>query len=572
MARVLKMGLEAKSALENGVNKVADTVKITLGPKGRNVLIDRTKNNLAPMIINDGVSVAREIQLEDEFENMGAQLIIEAATKTNELVGDGTTTTIVLSQAIILEGLKNLVAGANPIMLRNGLKLASEKVIEAITSFAKEVVTTEEIQRVASISSKSAEMGVLLAQAFELVKKEGFITIEDSKTMDTNLEYIEGMRLKSGYLSKVMCTDKEHKKAEYANPYLLIADKEISDIQDLLPLMELIVKEKAPLLIVARDVAGEALNTLVLNKAKGIIQVAAIKAPGFGQMQKDLMEDLAIYTGGTVIDELKGLDIKSASLQMLGRAKSVQIQKEDTIVLNGKGDFKLIKDRIQFISRMSEETDSQFDKERFRERISKLSGGIAVIRVGAMSELESNENKLRIEDAIASTKAAIRGGVVPGGGAAYMYAQAAIDDLLFNQEVNQEMNREANLKLNQKMTQEMTQEITQDVNKEMNGEMNQDEITGCRILRKALERPLWQIASNAGLQPDTIVEEQKMQQFPKGYDVENEAFVDMLEHGILDPLETEIKALECAVSIASTLLTSEAVNVIVSGSEVMPTQ
>jgi len=537
MARKLLMNIEAKNALEIGVNKVANTVNITLGPKGRNVLIDRSNNKLSPLIINDGISIAREIELEDPFENMGARLIIEAATKTNEMIGDGTTTAIVLTQAIVQEGLKNMVAGANPILIRNGMKKASSAVIAALNSMAWKITTSEQIKRVATISSKNEEIGEMIAKAMEsLIREDGFITIEDSNTMETELEIIQGMRLKTGYISKAMCTDRVGKKVEFMQPYILIADKEISDITELLPLLEKIVNEKAQLLIIARDVIGDALNTIVLNKAKGIIQVAAIKATGYGRMQQDLLQDLAVFTGGIVVDELAGMHLKDVKLGMLGRAKSVQVQKENTIILGGYGDNEKILDRTAFIREKSEESDSVFDKERYRERISKLSGGIAVIKVGASSELEANEKKLRIEDAIASTKAAIKGGVVPGGGSAYIYSQVAIDEMI------------------------------------QNSELDYDELTGAKIIKRALERLLWQIASNAGLPAAVIVAKQKTMVFPVGFDAEKEEFVDMEKQGILDPVNVEIKALECAVSVASTLLTSEAVNIIVKGTESMPTR
>ena len=536
MARKLLMNIEAKNALESGVNKVANTVNITLGPKGRNVLIDRTNNKLSPLIINDGISIAREIELEDPFENMGARLIIEAATKTNEMIGDGTTTSIVLTQAIVHEGLKNIVAGANPIPLRNGMKKASAAVIEALSSMAWKVSTRDQIKRVATISSKNEETGELIAKAMDSINREdGFITIEDSNTMEVELEVIQGMRLITGYISKAMCTDKVGKKVDFINPYILIADKVISDVTELLPLLEKIVNAKAQLLIIAQDVTGDALNTIVINKAKGIIQVAAIKANGYGQMKQDLLQDLAVFTGGVVVDELLGMHLKDVDLSMLGRAKSLQVQKENTIIFEGHGDKDKIIERIASIRKLGEESDSGFNKEKYRERISKLSGGIAVIKVGAASELEANEKKLRIEDAISSTKAAIKGGVVPGGGSAYIYSQFAIDEMI------------------------------------QNNELDYDELTGAKIIRKALERPLWQITTNAGLPAEVIIAKQKDMIYPVGFDAEKEEFVDMVKQGILDPVNVEIKALECAVSVASALLTSEAINIIVKGTESMPT-
>lgn len=536
MARRLLLNMEAKNALEIGVNKVANAVIITLGPKGRNVVIDRSKNKLAPLIINDGISIAREIELENPFENMGASLLIEAAAKTNELIGDGTTTSIVLAQEIVKEGLKNIVAGANPILLRNGMKKACSATVSALNSMAWNVITREQIKSVATISSKSEEIGGLISEAmYSITKEDGFITIEDSKTMETEVEIIQGMRLKTGYISSAMCNNKLRKSVEFMQPYILIADKVISDIKELLPLLEKIVNERAQLLIIAQDVTGDALNTIVLNKAKGIIQVAAVKAPGYGQMQRDLMEDLAVFTGGMVIDEIRGMYLNKLELKMLGRAKSVQVQKENTIILDGYGDVQEIRKRIAFIKQKKEETDSEFNKERYRERISKLSGGIAVISVGAASELEANEKKLRIEDAIASTKAAIKGGVVPGGGSSYIYAQSALDELINN------------------------------------NELNYDELTGVKIIRKALERPLWQITTNAVLLAEEKVAMQKTMTYPIGFDAEREEFVDMEEAGIIDSVYVETKALECAVSVASTLLTSEAVNIIVKGTESMPT-
>lgn len=532
MARKLMMDTEAKRALENGVNIVADIVKVTLGPKGRNVLIDRLQNKLKPMIINDGASIAREIELVDQFENMGASLIIEAASKTNEMIGDGTTTSIVMTQAIVNEGMKNIASGANPILIRNGMKKAEAAVIEALKSMAWDVRSREQIKRVAVVSSKSEEIGEMIASAMEsIVMEDGFITIEDSDTMDTRVEIIHGMRLKTGYISRAMCNDSSGKNVDFSQPYILIADTEISDAGILLPLLEKIVNKKAQLLIIARDVTGDALNTIVLNKAKGIIAVAAVKAAGFGQMQRDLMEDLAVFTGAIVVDETAGLNIKDVDLNMLGRAVSVQIQKENTIIKGGQAVSNKVLERIKFIREKSEESDSEFDKERYRERISKLSGAIAVIKVGANSETEADEKRLRIEDAIASTKAAIKGGVVPGGGAAYIYAINTVCEMIVNQG------------------------------------LDGDELVGARIIEKALERPLWQIASNGGYVGEVVVEKQKTMEYPVGFDAEKEEFTDMKKRGIVDPAYVEKKALECAISIASTLLTSEAVNIIVKGTE-----
>ena len=519
MAKQIKYGVDARKALEAGVNQLADTVRVTLGPKGRNVVLDKSFG--APLITNDGVTIAKEIELADPFENMGAQLIKEVASKTNDVAGDGTTTATVLAQAMVNEGMKNLAAGANPIILRKGMKKATDAAVEAIKAMSKPVGGKAQIARVAAISASDDEVGTMVADAMEKVSKDGVITIEESKTMKTELDLVEGMQFDRGYLSAYMCTDMDKMEANLDDPYVLITDKKISNIQDLLPLLEQIVKMGARLLIIAEDVEGEALTTLIVNKLRGTFNVVAVKAPGYGDRRKEMLQDIAILTGGTVISEEVGLDLKDATLDQLGRAKSVKVQKENTIIVDGEGDKEAIAARVAQIRKQIGETTSEFDKEKLQERLAKLAGGVAVIRVGAATETEMKEAKLRMEDALNATRAAVEEGIIAGGGSAYAHA-------------------------------------TVDVQKVVDG-LEGDEKTGAKIILKALEAPLFHIVSNAGLEGAVVVNKVKESEVGYGFDAYNEKFVDMIEAGILDPVKVTRSALQNATSVASTLLTTESV-------------
>ena len=519
MAKEIKYGAEARTALEAGVNKLADTVKVTLGPKGRNVVLDKSFG--APLITNDGVTIAKEIELEDAFENMGAQLVKEVATKTNDVAGDGTTTATVLAQAMIHEGMKNLAAGANPIILRKGMKKATECAVEAIQSMSSKVTGKEQIAKVAAISAGDEEVGNMVADAMEKVSNDGVITIEDSKTMKTELDLVEGMQFDRGYISAYMATDMDKMEANLENPFILITDKKISNIQDILPVLEQVVQSGAKLLIVAEDIEGEALTTLVLNKLRGTFTVVAVKAPGYGDRRKAMLEDIAILTGGQVISEELGLDLKEATLDQCGRAKSVKVQKENTIIVDGEGDSTAIEARIVQIKKQIEETTSDFDREKLQERLAKLAGGVAVIRVGAATETEMQESKLRMEDALAATRAAVEEGIVAGGGSAYIHASKEVAKLV--------------------------------------AALEGDEKTGAAIILKALEYPLFTIANNAGLEGSVIVSKVREAEVGTGFDALNEEYVDMVASGILDPAKVTRSALQNATSVASTLLTTESV-------------
>ena len=519
MAKEIKFGAEARAALESGVNQLADTVRVTLGPKGRNVVLDKAFG--APLITNDGVTIAKEIELEDAFENMGAQLIREVASKTNDVAGDGTTTATVLAQAMVNEGMKNLAAGANPIVLRKGMKKATDRTVELIKEMSQKVGGKEQIARVAAVSSGDDEVGQLVADAMEKVSKDGVITVEESKTMKTELDLVEGMQFDRGYISAYMATDMDKMEAVLDNPYILITDKKISNIQEVLPLLEKIVQTGAKLLIIAEDVEGEALTTLVLNKLRGTFSVVAVKAPVYGDRRKEMLRDIAILTGGQVISDEVGLDLKEATLEMLGRAKSVKVQKENTIIADGAGDKEEIAARIAQITQQIEETTSSFDKEKLQERLAKLAGGVAVVRVGAATETEMKEAKLRMEDALAATKAAVEEGIIAGGGSAYVHAAAKLQDLVDS--------------------------------------LDGDEKTGARIILKALEAPLFHIANNAGLEGSVIVNKVKEAEVGVGFDAYREEYVDMVHAGILDPAKVTRSALQNATSVASTLLTTESV-------------
>ena len=518
MAKDLKMGTDARVALAEGVNKLANTVKITLGPKGRNVVLDKSYG--APTITNDGVTIAKEIELEDEFENMGAQLIREAASKTNDVAGDGTTTATVLAQAMINEGMKNLAAGANPIVLRKGMKKATDAAVDSIKKMSTKVKGKEDIKKVATISSGDPEVGKMIADAMEKVSKDGVITIEESKTMQTELDLVEGMQFDRGYVSAYMCNDTEKMVASLEDPYILITDKKLSNIQDILPLLEQIVKMGAKLLIIAEDVEGEALTTLIVNKLRGTFDVVAVKAPGYGDRRKAMLEDIAILTGGQVISSDLGLELKDTTLEQLGRAKSVKVEKENTTIVDGEGDKAALHDRIEQIKKQIEDTKSDFDREKLQERLAKLSGGVGVIRVGAATETEMKEAKYRMEDALNATKAAVEEGVIFGGGSAYIHSQKAV---------------EAEIK-----------------------DLIGDEKTGARIVLKALEAPLFNIAANAGLDGSVIVNKVKESKEGIGFDAYTEEYVDMMDDGVLDPVKVTRSALQNATSVASTFLTTEA--------------
>ena len=519
MAKEIKYGVEARKALEAGVNQLADTVRVTLGPKGRNVVLDKSFG--APLITNDGVTIAKEIELADPFENMGAQLVKEVATKTNDAAGDGTTTATVLAQAMINEGMKNLAAGANPIILRKGMKKATDCAVEAIAKMSSKVNGKEHIARVAAISAGDEEVGKLVADAMEKVSGDGVITIEESKTMMTELDLVEGMQFDRGYISAYMATDMDKMEAVLDNPYILITDKKISNIQEILPLLEQIVQSGAKLLIVAEDVEGEALTTLIVNKLRGTFNVVAVKAPGYGDRRKAMLEDIAILTGGQVISEELGLDLKEATMAQLGRAKSVKVQKENTVIVDGEGDKEAIAARISQIKKQIEETTSDFDKEKLQERLAKLAGGVAVIRVGAATETEMKEAKLRLEDALAATRAAVEEGIICGGGSAYIHASKEVAKLADS--------------------------------------LEGDEKTGAQIVLKALEAPLFHIAANAGLEGSVIINKVKESPVGTGFDALKEEYVDMVAAGILDPAKVTRSALQNATSVASTLLTTESV-------------
>ncbi len=519
MAKQIKYAIDARTILETGVNKLADTVNITLGPKGRNVVLDKKYGT--PLITNDGVTIAKEIELEDPFENMGAQILKEVATKTNDVAGDGTTTAIVLAQAMIGEGLKNIAAGANPIILRNGMQKATDAAVEAIKGMSQKVDGKNHIAKVAAISAGSEEVGSMISEAMEKVSSDGVITVEESKTMITELDLVEGMQFDRGYLSAYMCTDMEKMVAQLDDPYILITDKKISTVQEILPLLEQIVQTGRKLLIIAEDVEGEALTTLVLNKLRGTFHCAAVKAPGFGDRRKAMLEDIAVLTGGQVVSSEVGLELKDTTLESLGHAKTVKIEKENTIIIDGAGDKSEISARVAQIKAQIEETTSEFDKEKLQERLAKMAGGVAVIKVGAPTETELKEKKLRMEDALAATRAAVEEGIISGGGSAYVHASGAVKAVI--------------------------------------DALNGDEKTGAQIILKALDAPIRQIAFNAGLEGAVIVNKLKEQAKGIGFDVLAEAFVNMVDAGIIDPTKVTRTALQNATSVAATLLTTEAV-------------
>ncbi|MCC8081170.1 MAG: chaperonin GroEL [Lachnospiraceae bacterium] len=519
MAKEIKYGTDARKALEAGVDQLADTVRVTLGPKGRNVVLDKTYGT--PLITNDGVTIAKDIELEDAFENMGAQLVKEAATKTNDVAGDGTTTATVLAQAMIKEGMKNLEAGANPIIMRRGMKKATDVAVDAIASMSQKVNGKDHIAKVAAISAGDETVGTMVADAMEKVTGDGVITIEESKTMQTELDLVEGMQFDRGYISAYMATDMDKMEANLEEPYILITDKKISSIQEILPLLEQIVQAGKKLLIIAEDVEGEALTTLIVNKLRGTFTVAAVKAPGYGDRRKEMLQDIAILTGGQVISEEVGLELKEATIEMLGRAKSVKVQKENTIIVDGEGDPAAIQARISQIRSEIENTTSDFDREKLQERLAKLAGGVAVIRVGAATEAEMKESKLRMEDALAATKAAVEEGIIAGGGSAYIHASKEVEKLAET--------------------------------------LEGDEKTGAKVILKALESPLYYIAANAGLEGAVIINKVREAEPGIGFDAAKEAYVDMVAEGILDPVKVTRSALQNATSVASTLLTTESV-------------
>ena len=519
MAKEIKYGIEARKALEEGVNKLANTVRVTIGPKGRNVVLDKSYG--APLITNDGVTIAKDIELEDAFENMGAQLVKEVATKTNDVAGDGTTTATVLAQAMVNAGMKNLAAGANPIILRKGMKKATDCAVEAIAHMSEKVTGKDQIAKVASISAGDEEVGQMVADAMEKVSNDGVITIEESKTMKTELDLVEGMQFDRGYISAYMATDMDKMEANLDNPYILITDKKISNIQEILPVLEQIVQSGAKLLIIAEDVEGEALTTLIVNKLRGTFNVVAVKAPGYGDRRKEMLKDIAILTGGQVISEELGLELKDTTMDMLGRAKSVKVQKENTVIVDGEGAKEDIEARVAQIREQLEETTSDFDKEKLQERLAKLAGGVAVIRVGAATETEMKEAKLRMEDALNATRAAVEEGVISGGGSAYIHASKKVAELAAT--------------------------------------LSGDEKTGAEIILKALEAPLYHIAHNAGLEGAVIINKVRESEVGTGYDALNDEYVNMIDAGILDPAKVTRSALQNATSVASTLLTTESV-------------
>ena len=519
MAKEIKYGAEARTALEAGVDKLANTVRVTIGPKGRNVVLDKSYG--APLITNDGVTIAKEIELEDAFENMGAQLVKEVATKTNDVAGDGTTTATVLAQAMIQEGMKNLEAGANPIVLRRGMKKATEKAVETIAAMSSKVTGKDQIAKVASISAGDESVGNMVADAMEKVSNDGVITIEESKTMQTELDLVEGMQFDRGYISAYMCTDMDKMEAVLDEPYILITDKKISNIQEILPLLEQIVQSGSRLLIIAEDIEGEALTTLIVNKLRGTFNVVAVKAPGYGDRRKEMLKDIAILTGGQVISEEVGLELKDATMAQLGRAKSVKVKKENTVIVDGEGNKEEIQARIGQIRAQLEETTSEFDKEKLQERLAKLAGGVAVIRVGAATETEMKEAKLRMEDALNATRAAVEEGIIAGGGSAYIHASKEVAKLAET--------------------------------------LEGDEKTGAKVILKALEAPLYYISANAGLEGAVIINKVKESKDGIGFNAATEEYVDMVENGILDPVKVTRTALQNATSVASTLLTTESV-------------
>ena len=519
MAKEIKYGAEARRALEAGVNQLADTVRVTIGPKGRNVVLDKSFG--APLITNDGVTIAKEIELEDRFENMGAQLIKEVASKTNDVAGDGTTTATVLAQAMVHEGMKNLEAGANPIILRKGMKKATDVAVEAIAKMSSKVKDKEQIAKVAAISAGDAEVGQMVADAMEKVSNDGVITIEESKTMKTELDLVEGMQFDRGYVSAYMATDMDKMEANLDDPYILITDKKISNIQEILPLLEQIVQAGARLLIIAEDIEGEALTTLIVNKLRGTFNVVAVKAPGYGDRRKEMLKDIATLTGGQVISEELGMELKDTTMDQLGRAKSVKVQKENTVIVDGMGDKNAIADRVAQIKAQIEETTSDFDREKLQERLAKLAGGVAVIRVGAATETEMKEAKLRMEDALNATRAAVEEGIISGGGSAYIHASKAVAEAIDG--------------------------------------LEGDEKTGAKVVLKALEAPLFHISVNAGLEGAVIINKVRESEVGTGFDALTEQYVDMVENGILDPAKVTRSALQNATSVASTLLTTESV-------------
>ena len=519
MAKEIKYGADARKALEAGVNKLADTVRVTIGPKGRNVVLDKSFG--APLITNDGVTIAKEIELEDRFENMGAQLIKEVASKTNDVAGDGTTTATVLAQAMVHEGMKNLEAGANPIILRKGMKKATDVAVEAIAKMSSKVKDKDQIAKVAAISAGDAEVGQMVADAMEKVSNDGVITIEESKTMKTELDLVEGMQFDRGYVSAYMATDMDKMEANLDDPYILITDKKISNIQEILPLLEQVVQAGARLLIIAEDIEGEALTTLIVNKLRGTFNVVAVKAPGYGDRRKEMLKDIATLTGGQVISEELGMELKDTTMDQLGRAKSVKVQKENTVIVDGMGDKNAIADRVAQIKAQIEETTSDFDREKLQERLAKLAGGVAVIRVGAATETEMKEAKLRMEDALNATRAAVEEGIISGGGSAYIHASKAVAKAI--------------------------------------EELEGDEKTGAKVVLKALEAPLFHISVNAGLEGAVIINKVRESEVGTGFDALTEQYVDMVENGILDPAKVTRSALQNATSVASTLLTTESV-------------
>ena len=519
MAKEIKYGTEARTALEAGVDKLANTVRVTIGPKGRNVVLDKSYG--APLITNDGVNIAKEIELEDAFENMGAQLVKEVATKTNDVAGDGTTTATVLAQAMIQEGMKNLEAGANPIVLRRGMKKATEKAVETIAAMSSKVTGKDQIAKVASISAGDESVGNMVADAMEKVSNDGVITIEESKTMQTELDLVEGMQFDRGYISAYMCTDMDKMEAVLDEPYILITDKKISNIQEILSLLEQIVQSGSKLLIIAEDIEGEALTTLIVNKLRGTFNVVAVKAPGYGDRRKEMLKDIAILTGGQVISEEVGLELKDVTMAQLGRAKSVKVKKENTVIVDGEGNKEEIQARIGQIRAQLEETTSEFDKEKLQERLAKLAGGVAVIRVGAATETEMKEAKLRMEDALNATRAAVEEGIIAGGGSAYIHASKEVAKLAET--------------------------------------LEGDEKTGAKVILKALEAPLYYISANAGLEGAVIINKVKESAPGIGFNAATEEYVDMVEAGILDPVKVPRSALQNATSVASTLLTTESV-------------
>ena len=519
MAKEIKYGAEARRALEEGVNKLADTVRVTIGPKGRNVVLDKSFG--APLITNDGVTIAKEIELEDRFENMGAQLIKEVASKTNDVAGDGTTTATVLAQAMVHEGMKNLEAGANPIILRKGMRKATDVAVEAIAKMSSKVKDKDQIAKVAAISAGDAEVGQMVADAMEKVSNDGVITIEESKTMKTELDLVEGMQFDRGYVSAYMATDMDKMEANLDDPYILITDKKISNIQEILPLLEQVVQAGARLLIIAEDIEGEALTTLIVNKLRGTFNVVAVKAPGYGDRRKEMLKDIATLTGGQVISEELGMELKDTTMDQLGRAKSIKVQKENTVIVDGMGDKNAIADRVAQIKAQIEETTSDFDREKLQERLAKLAGGVAVIRVGAATETEMKEAKLRMEDALNATRAAVEEGIISGGGSAYIHASKAVAKAI--------------------------------------EELEGDEKTGAKVVLKALEAPLFHISANAGLEGAVIINKVRESEVGTGFDALTEQYVDMVENGILDPAKVTRSALQNATSVASTLLTTESV-------------